>query len=118
MTIILGKESYIRPHKHEGKTESFHIIEGKLSVVFFDEKGEIQKTIRMGPSNSGLTFFYRLAKCCYHAVIPESEYVIFHETTNGPFNIKDTKYAEWAPLETEKEEAKKYISYIIANYLT
>ena len=65
MAIVLGRESYIRPHKHEGKTESFHIIEGRLSVVFFDDDGKVQKVLRMGPLHSGLTFFYRLSTTCF-----------------------------------------------------
>jgi len=115
MTIALGKESYIRPHKHIGKTESFHIIEGRLSVVFFDDQGRVEKVIRMGPCNSGLTFFYRLATSCFHSVIPESEYVIFHETTNGPFNPEETEYAKWAPPETAEEKACEYVEVLLAN---
>ena len=117
MAIVLGRGSYIRPHKHEGKTESFHIIEGRLSVVFFDDQGKVEKVIRMGPCKSGLTFFYRLATSCFHAVIPESEYVIFHETTNGPFNPEDTEYANWAPPETEVEDAREYVDILLTNHI-
>jgi cupin fold WbuC family metalloprotein len=117
MAIVLGRESYIRPHKHEGKTESFHIIEGRLSVVFFDDNGKVQKVLRMGPLDSGLTFFYRLSNACFHAVVPESEYVIFHETTNGPFDPGDTEYAKWAPPETEPEAARKYVDDLLKLYI-
>jgi|TARA_B110000495_G_C22996430_1_gene587466 cupin fold WbuC family metalloprotein len=117
MAIVLGRGSYIRPHKHEGKTESFHIIEGRLSVVFFDDQGRVEKVIRMGPCNSGLTFFYRLATSCFHSVIPESEYVIFHETTNGPFNPEETEYAKWAPPETAEEKACEYVEVLLANHI-
>jgi len=117
MAIVLGRESYIRPHKHEGKTESFHIIKGRLSVVFFDDDGKVKKVLRMGPYNSGLTFFYRLATSCFHAVVPESEHVIFHETTNGPFDPKDTEYAEWSPPETAKCEARKYIDELLQKHI-
>jgi cupin fold WbuC family metalloprotein len=117
MAIILGRGSYIRPHKHKGKTESFHIIEGKLSVVFFNDQGGVEKVIRMGSYNSGLTFFYRLATSCFHAVIPESEYVIFHESTNGPFNPEDTEYAKWAPPEAEEKDAREYVNTLLAKHI-
>jgi hypothetical protein len=32
----------------------------------------------------------------YHTVIPVSEYVIFHEVTNGPFHKNDVNIPEWA----------------------
>ena len=36
MIIIHASGAYITPHKHIGKSESFHIIEGVLLVVIFD----------------------------------------------------------------------------------
>ena len=37
--VIYHKEgTYIRPHKHIGKTESFHLIDGEADVVFFDDE--------------------------------------------------------------------------------
>jgi hypothetical protein len=71
----------------------------------------------MGPLDSGLTFFYRLSNACFHAVVPESEYVIFHETTNGPFDPGDTEYAKWAPPETEPEAARKYVDDLLKLYI-
>lgn len=41
MLIVMAKGSYIRPHKHKNKSESFHIIEGLLDVIVFDLAVEI-----------------------------------------------------------------------------
>ena len=35
MVIAFCRDSYVQPHRHTGKSESFHIIEGRLQVVFF-----------------------------------------------------------------------------------
>jgi hypothetical protein len=32
-------------------------------------------------------------------------YVVFHETTNGPFDRAETEFAPWAPAEGEPEAA-------------
>ena len=37
MIIALCEDVLFRPHRHHGKTESFHIIEGALDLVIFDE---------------------------------------------------------------------------------
>ena len=39
MLIVLAADCYIRPHKHFGKSESLHLIEGSASAVFFDDAG-------------------------------------------------------------------------------
>jgi cupin fold WbuC family metalloprotein len=107
MIIIHASGAYITPHKHTGKSESFHIIEGVLLVVIFDEKGGIIEQIRMGDSDSGLTFYYRLPANHFHTVVPQSELVVFHEVTNGPFVPEDTVFAPWAPSEEDDPKQKQ-----------
>ena len=33
MIIAIDPSSYIRPHKHPGKSEAFHIVEGEVDIV-------------------------------------------------------------------------------------
>lgn len=97
MIIIIAKGSYIRPHKHHKKSESFHIIDGLLDVIVFDDVGNVVKIIPMGDSKSGKNFFYRLSAAYFHTLILKTDLVIFHETTQGPWNKGDTEYAPWSP---------------------
>ena len=99
MIICLARSTYVRPHRHEGKSESFHIIEGELDVVLFHDDGAVREVIRMGPYQSGQVFFYRLMEPCFHTVLVNTPHVLLHETTNGPFDPEDTEYATWAPPE-------------------
>lgn len=114
MLIALAKKTYVRPHKHLGKVESFHIIEGNLKVVIFDERGKVWKVINMGDYRSGDKFYYKLSQAHFHTVIPLSDFVVFHETTNGPFKPEDTIYAEWAPLEDEGQARQTYLNKLMA----
>jgi cupin fold WbuC family metalloprotein len=110
MIITLSRGTYIRPHRHIGKCESFHIIEGELEVVIFDEQGAITDVVRMAPyARAQHSFFYRLADPLFHTVVVRSETVVFHETTNGPFVREDTEFAAWAPDEKETEHAAVYV---------
>jgi cupin fold WbuC family metalloprotein len=99
MLICLARETYVRPHRHAGKSESFHIIEGELDVVLFDDAGAVRDVIAMGPYQSGRAFFYRLMEPCFHTVLVKTPFALFHETTNGPFDAADTEFAEWSPPE-------------------
>ncbi len=114
MIIALAKKTYVRPHKHLGKSESFHLIEGSLKVVIFDEQGAIFKVINMGDYYSQDIFYYKLSQSRFHTAIPLSDYVVFHETTNGPFKRQDTIYAEWAPQEDDDEAKPAYLNKLMA----
>lgn len=97
MLIVHTRDTYVRPHKHLGKSESFHLIEGAADVVVFDDQGSIADVIIMGDYSSGKTFYYRMADPLYHTLLIRSKVIVFHEATNGPFERSDTLFAPWAP---------------------
>jgi cupin fold WbuC family metalloprotein len=97
MLIALTRSSYVRPHKHPGKSESFHVVAGRLDVVLFDDEGRIEEIVRMGDHGSGLAFYYRLNRPMFHTVVVRSDEALVHEVTNGPFRSADTVYAPWGP---------------------
>src|SRR5882757_7789960 len=85
MLIAISVDSYIRPHKHPQKTESFHIIEGRVDVVVFDDTGAILEVIELSDFSSGKPFYYRLADSLFHALLIHGDFLVMHEVTNGPF---------------------------------
>jgi len=99
MMIVHHAGNYIPPHKHPGKSESFHMIEGVLKIVLFDDDGSILEVIKLDAGGMEGSFYYRLSNSFYHTVIPVSDIVVFHEITNGPFRREDMIFAEWAPDE-------------------
>ena len=109
MLIVHEKNCYVRPHKHTGKTESFHIIEGKADVILFHEDGSIDQVIPMGEITTGLKFYYRLPPFRFHTLLIHSDVLVFHEITNGPFRLEDTVWASWSPEETNEAEVSRYM---------
>ena len=112
MIIVHLKNTYIPPHKHTNKSESFHIIEGSADILLFDEMGNITQLIKMGEYTSGKTFYYRIPDGIYHTLIITSDIFIFHETTKGPFRRVDTQLAPWAPPVNDTESVKRYMEKI------
>lgn len=109
MLIVLGRNNEIRPHKHPGKVESFHVIEGSMAVVQFDDDGNVFDLLRMGSYDSGRAFYYRQTESFYHTILVETDYVIFQEVTQGPFSREGTVLAPWAPVEGAGGELAAYI---------
>jgi len=97
MIIVMCRDVLFRPHRHRAKTESFHMIEGFLDLVFFDQLGKPERVVRMGPSGSGAVFCHRLSVSQFHAVLPQSDFVVMHEITAGPWVQDDAEFAPWAP---------------------
>ena len=110
MLIVHHAGNYVPPHRHPGKSESFHMIEGALKIVLFYPDGLISDIISLNASGMKDFFYYRLSESLFHTVIPVSEVVVFHETTNGPFRREEMLIPEWAPDDGEDETMiKKYM---------
>lgn len=109
MIIVHYRDVYVKPHKHLNKIESFHILEGLVDVILFDDDGGVSDIIPMGDYASGKIFYYRISDPIYHTLVIRSEVLVFHEITNGPFKKSDTQFAPWAPQETDSLGVKKFM---------
>lgn len=110
MLIAFHSDSYIHPHKHVNKTESFHILEGVVDIIIFDDEGEIRDVIELGEPESGKAFFYRLTNDMFHTLLIKTEYLVLHEVTNGPFDRSQTILADFAPDKDNVKEVSEYTS--------
>lgn len=109
MVIAISAQSYIHPHKHLGKSESFHVIEGKVDVVMFDDRGGIVDIIELGEAGSGRDFYYRLSDSAFHTFLIRTDFLVVHEVTNGPFVRDKTVLAPFAPSEERLAKARAYM---------
>lgn len=113
MLIALTRDNYIHPHIHPGKVESFHLVEGRMTVVLFNEDGSVLEVVPMGDVASGRPFYYRMTVPLYHTQIPETDFVVFQEVTQGPFT-RDVVLAPWAPAEGPDGKLRAYIEDLLA----
>jgi len=112
MVIAFCRDTYNRPHRHRNKTESFHVIEGELLIIFFDDAGKVTRRLKMSPLGNGQTFLYRLSSSLWHTVVPLSEFVIIHEITTGPFIKEEAEFAAWGPDVSDLEGIEKFLTSI------
>jgi cupin fold WbuC family metalloprotein len=112
MILALRQDVLFRPHRHPNKTESFHVIEGALDIVVFDQSGTPLRAVRLAAIGGGKSFYYRLNEPLYHAILPCTPLVVFHETTTGPFSKTDADFADWAPQ--EPNELRNFLENALA----
>ncbi len=114
MVIAFCKDSYVHPHRNVRKSKLFHVIEGKLMLVFFDDGGAVVKKIEMGMYESEKPFLCRLNVNAWHTVVPLSDYLIILETNGGPFVKGEDEYAKWAPGSENEKGIKKFMERLSA----
>jgi cupin fold WbuC family metalloprotein len=112
MIIAIAASSYIHPHRHIDKAESFHIVEGEVDVAIFDEAGSVVDVIKLGGPGSGRRFYYRLSHSAFHTLLIRSESLVVHEVTNGPFARDRTVLAPFAPPEDQQQAARDYMQRV------
>jgi UDP-glucose 4-epimerase len=114
MMIAQRKTTYVRPHRHHGKTESAHIIHGRMFVVTFDNFGRIDRVFYLKAGNRDGTSIIRMTDKIWHTQIPLSDDVVISETITGPFSANSSEYASWAPTGTDFKEASIYTKKLLA----
>ncbi|MBL4759659.1 MAG: WbuC family cupin fold metalloprotein [Mariprofundaceae bacterium] len=112
MVIAGTNDTYMPPHRHpKGKSESYHMIEGTMTVYFFNDEGEVIHTLEIGDANSGKPCLYRLSSNEWHMPVPNSEWVVYHECYVGPFDREhDMELASWAPHEKDYDGVQVFLN--------
>jgi cupin fold WbuC family metalloprotein len=92
MLIVLLRGTVVPMHRHPRKAECYHIVSGLLTLIIGDDSGHDQQRIPLGPFGSGRQCLCRIAAGLWHRVEVESDEVMMHESTVGPFDLAGTEY--------------------------
>ncbi len=106
MVILERPGGYYRPHRHTYKGDCFHIMEGQMGLFTFNENGDVIDCAVLEPGE-----IYRVEVNMYHAVMPLTDPVIYHENKPGPFLTQgDSLYPDWAPDGSDASQVNEYIT--------
>jgi cupin fold WbuC family metalloprotein len=83
INILLKKKKYFYSY-HLRTDEVYHIIKGKLLIIYYENK--IMNKVLLSKDNNKLCL---IKKKIVHVTIPITKFCVFHETRIGPFNPKD-----------------------------
>jgi glucose-6-phosphate isomerase len=107
MIVVQYSEQYPRPHKHLEIGESYHMIEGEMGIVVFDDEGEVVDACRMEASGTAV---YSVGSGMFHTNFPLTDVVVYHESRPGPFVSGGSVPAPWAPDGGDEEAAREFIA--------
>lgn len=109
MMICFKKNAVIPVHKHPiNRSESYHILQGSMNVYFFEDDGKPYGFINLSKKNNQI--FYRLSCSKFHLLVPNSKYLVYHETVTGPFlTNKDIIYPKWGSKFNTSEKINLFL---------
>jgi cupin fold WbuC family metalloprotein len=116
MLIVSAAGTYVAPHRHPTKTESFVVLEGEADCLLFEEDGRLARVLPMGPAGSGKAFFYRMPPHLYHSLEIRTDVLVFAESTLGPFGPGAMETAPWAPGPKETEAGRAFLAAAVARH--
>jgi cupin fold WbuC family metalloprotein len=113
MLIVSHRDTYVAPHRHLAKSESMLVLEGCAKALLFSADGTDVQCLPMGSPETDRTFFYRMPEGQYHSLTIESEFLVFVESTQGPFRSDATEFAPWAPAPSDDIAGRAFIARLM-----
>ena len=112
MFIVHPAGAYVRPHRHNNKTESMLILQGEVDYLSFTNSGELVERIELSDYHSGCSFFQMTPPGLYHSLIIKTRWLIFIEVTGGPFRKSDSNFAPWSPEDNDTVGIEHFLERI------
>ena len=96
MFIALARGVEIEESVHLRKDESLTVISGQGTYIFLNEDGSIREQVSLNScssqEDSNDNFFARINRYVTHKIRVDSDVLLIHEATSGPFIKADTEY--------------------------
>lgn len=114
MVILQPYGTYAQPRKHLTKAKLFHIVDGEMVVVIFEQDGTVRAAHHLAADK---VLVVHVEPDCFHTNMALSPQAIYHEVITGPFErgSTDRVFADFAPADTEQERGLAYIRDAVAS---
>jgi len=97
--IATQPNTYMRPHRHPEahKWEFFIVLEGRIDLLLFDERGELQRRVEM---SAAMTRAVELPPETWHAYVCMEPNTLAMEIKEGEYlPTQEQDFAAWSPAE-------------------
>lgn len=108
MLIVHHRSCYVRPHRHFTRSETLSVLRGTATAILFGEAGIVSQLVPLGAMGSGRVSMYRMPPLLFHGLVIDSEWLVFLETTTGPFDAQGSEFSPWSPDGKNDAETEKF----------
>lgn len=113
MLNALEPDTYLPPHRHSDKEETYLVLRGKLLAFFFNDEGEVIEKTVLDP-RAGM-YGLEIPVGVWHSIISLESGTVIFEVKKGPYQpLPAEDVASWAPSPTDSELAKAFMDKLLA----
>ena len=93
--------TYLPPHRHTGKEETYLVLRGSLLAFFYDDAGNVTDKVCLNPSEG--KYGLEIPSNTWHSIIALESGTVIFEIKKGPYQpLPSEDLASWAPQTSEK----------------
>lgn len=104
--------TYLPPHRHTDKEETYLVLRGSLLAFFYDDLGNVTEKICLDPSSGA--YGLEIPSCTWHSIIALELGTVIFEIKSGPYKpLPLEDIAPWAPAPSDLEGAAVFMKRML-----
>lgn len=104
--------TYLPPHRHTDKEETYLVLRGSLLAFFYDEAGNVTEKVCLHPSEG--KYGLEIPPGTWHSIIALESGTVIFEIKKGPYRpLPPEDLASWAPSSSDEEGIKAFMKRML-----
>lgn len=104
--------TYLPPHRHADKEETYLVLRGSLLAFFYDDLGNVTEKVNLNPSAG--VYGLEIPSGTWHSIIALESGTVIFEIKSGPYQpLPLEDIASWAPAPSDLEGAAIYMKRML-----
>lgn len=104
--------TYLPPHRHTDKEETYVVLRGSLLAFFYDNSGNITEKVDLNPSAG--VYGLEIPAGTWHSIISLETGTVIFEIKSGPYcPLPPEDIAPWAPAPSDVEGAAVFMKQML-----
>lgn len=112
MLNALEPETYLPPHRHSDKEETYLVLRGRLMAFFYDEKGNVTEKVCLNPLEG--RYGLEIPPRTWHSIIALESGTVIFEIKRGPYQpLSPEDMASWAPASDDVDGIRAFMKRML-----
>ncbi|WP_299088249.1 WbuC family cupin fold metalloprotein [uncultured Bacteroides sp.] len=104
--------TYLPPHRHTDKEETYVVLRGSLLTFFYDDLGNVIEKVNLNPSAG--VYGVEIPSGTWHSIIALEPGTVIFEIKSGPYKpLPPEDIAPWAPAPSDLEGAAVFMKRML-----
>ena len=104
--------TYLPPHRHTDKEETYLVLRGSLLAFFYDDAGNVTDKVCLNPSEG--KYGLEIPSNTWHSIIALESGTVIFEIKKGPYQpLPSEDLASWAPQTSDVEGIKAFMKRML-----